>query len=485
MALLERSSPQEAADSAVRSTAVPTLWGLNPREIHDRFWAARGVQVVRPGQQEPVRSGAELYLLMDAGALTLFWLEDLVDTISWLKPQVLFVRLHAPYDQGYQERVITDGEDRFVRFERVYGTANWRLGRVALTQDASVARAWHDRSDTDRESGNAWRTLRRSFPVTRRMTLSVEGRVYNRAESGEATAFLDELQKIWKRPDATIHGLRALADEVWAEESASAEPQARFIGPVWVGFGRSLMGHSSVVGPAILWDDTSQRREAPALNWEQIVPGDILARPVRLGRVTSVHRVAKRAFDIAFALMALTLTLPLYPLIMAAIWLEDGRPFFFAHRRESMGGREFPCLKFRTMRKDAEEIKQRLLQENQADGPQFFIKDDPRISRVGKFLRKVNLDEIPQFWNVLVGHMSVVGPRPSPHKENQFCPPWREARLSVRPGVTGLWQVKRSREVGRDFQEWIRYDIEYVEDMRWRTDFYIIFMTILQCLKIR
>jgi len=117
--------------------------------------------------------------------------------------------------------------------------------------------------------------------------------------------------------------------------------------------------------------------------------------------------------------------------------------FFFAHERETINGETFPCLKFRTMRKDAEEIKARLLQENQADGPQFFIENDPRISKVGRVLRKTNLDELPQFLNVLVGHMAIVGPRPSPYKENQYCPPWREARLSVRPGVTGLWQVKR------------------------------------------
>ena len=78
------------------------------------------------------------------------------------------------------------------------------------------------------------------------------------------------------------------------------------------------------------------------------------------------------------------------------------------------------------------------------------MEDDPRLTRVGKFLRKYNFDELPQFWNVITGDMSIVGPRPSPHKENQYCPPWREARLSVRPGITGLWQVKRTRRAGSD-----------------------------------
>ncbi len=130
------------------------------------------------------------------------------------------------------------------------------------------------------------------------------------------------------------------------------------------------------------------------------------------------------------------------------------------------------------MRKDAEKMKAQLKARNQADGPQFFIEDDPRLTRVGKVLRKYNLDELPQFFNVLAGHMSIVGPRPSPHNENQFCPAWREARLSVRPGITGLWQVKRTRRRGSDFQEWIKYDIEYVETRSWWLDLYIIYKTV-------
>ena len=123
-------------------------------------------------------------------------------------------------------------------------------------------------------------------------------------------------------------------------------------------------------------------------------------------------------------------------------------------------------------------MKAELAKQNQADGPQFFIKSDPRLTRVGKIIRKLNIDELPQFFNVLLGQMSVVGPRPSPRKENQYCPPWREARLSVRPGITGLWQVKRTRKQGEDFQEWIRYDIEYVERANWGLDLYVIAKTI-------
>jgi lipopolysaccharide/colanic/teichoic acid biosynthesis glycosyltransferase len=186
----------------------------------------------------------------------------------------------------------------------------------------------------------------------------------------------------------------------------------------------------------------------------------------------------KRAFDILFAASVLLATLPLYPFIAALIYIEDGRPIFFGHERETVGGRRFKCLKFRSMRRNAEKMKKELQKLNKADGPQFFIPDDPRLTRVGKVLRDLQLDELPQFINVLRGEMSVVGPRPSPYSENQYSPGWREARLSVRPGVTGLWQIMRTRSDGADFQEWIKYDIEYVEKRSLRLDLWIIWRTV-------
>ena len=104
-------------------------------------------------------------------------------------------------------------------------------------------------------------------------------------------------------------------------------------------------------------------------------------------------------------------------------------------------------------------------------------------TRVGRLLRVSNLDEIPQFWNVLRGDMAIVGPRPSPRGENQFCAAWREARLSVRPGITGLWQVERTRAPGIDFQEWVRYDLEYVQRLGTATDIAIIARTISKLIK--
>jgi lipopolysaccharide/colanic/teichoic acid biosynthesis glycosyltransferase len=169
--------------------------------------------------------------------------------------------------------------------------------------------------------------------------------------------------------------------------------------------------------------------------------------------------------------------LPVMFLIGLLILLEDGRPVFFGHWRQGRGGRLFTCWKFRSMIRNAEQVAHELEQYNSCDGPQVFIQDDPRVTRMGRILRPSHLDELPQLWNVLVGQMSLVGPRPSPDGENQFCPAWRDIRLSVRPGITGLWQLNRRREPGEDFQEWIRYDIRYVRRAGLRMDFKILVKT--------
>lgn len=185
----------------------------------------------------------------------------------------------------------------------------------------------------------------------------------------------------------------------------------------------------------------------------------------------------KRAFDLVFACLGLLALSPVFVLAMLAIMYEDGRPVFFLHRRQTLGGRGFWCIKFRTMCKDAERIKALYQTSNRCDGPQFYVPSDPRVLRVGRLLRRSNIDELPQLINVLRGEMSLVGPRPSPDRENQMCPAWREARLSVLPGITGLWQVERTRLPDLDFQEWVRYDCEYAERVSWWEDIKILIKT--------
>ncbi len=181
----------------------------------------------------------------------------------------------------------------------------------------------------------------------------------------------------------------------------------------------------------------------------------------------------KRIFDIIGASIVLALFAPVFPIIALVIKLTSPGPVFYRARRDGLYGRPFDCLKFRSMAVGADEIQERLRVVSQVDGPQFKMEKDPRVSAVGQFLRDTYLDEIPQFINVFMGQMSIVGPRPSPERENSLCPHWRDARLSVRPGITGLWQIRRTRAESRDFQEWLYYDTEYVRNLSFRLDLWV------------
>ncbi len=189
--------------------------------------------------------------------------------------------------------------------------------------------------------------------------------------------------------------------------------------------------------------------------------------------------LGKRIFDIIFSSVMIILFAPVIPLIVIAIKVNSPGPVFFKGKRQGLYGKDFNCLKFRTMIVGADGIQKTLRIRNEVDGPQFKMADDPRISSVGAFMRDTSLDEIPQFFNVLFGQMSIVGPRPSPAMENLKCPYWRDARLSVKPGLTGLWQIKRTRQPLRDFQEWVHYDTEYVSNMSFKFDLWICWKTAL------
>lgn len=197
----------------------------------------------------------------------------------------------------------------------------------------------------------------------------------------------------------------------------------------------------------------------------------------------SYARCFKRIADCLFAIIVLILFAPVMPFIALAIKLTSPGPVFYKDKRQGLHGKEFSCLKFRSMTSGADKIQDKLRTHSEVDGPQFKIEDDPRISAVGRFLRDTYIDEIPQFFNVLLGQMSVIGPRPSPEGENTMCPPWRDARLSVRPGITGLWQICRTRRPLKDFQEWISYDIKYVRDLSLKLDLWICWQTVKKLVK--
>ncbi len=185
----------------------------------------------------------------------------------------------------------------------------------------------------------------------------------------------------------------------------------------------------------------------------------------------------KRIADCFAAIIVLILFAPIIPFIALATKLTSPGPVFFKHTRQGLHGKIFDCIKFRTMHLGADEMQDKLRFVSRVDGPQFKMTDDPRISAVGRFLRETYLDEIPQFINVLLGQMSVIGPRPSPESENTLCPFWCDARLSVRPGITGLWQIHRTRQPMKDFQEWIHYDTEYVRNLSLKMDLWICWKT--------
>jgi lipopolysaccharide/colanic/teichoic acid biosynthesis glycosyltransferase len=198
----------------------------------------------------------------------------------------------------------------------------------------------------------------------------------------------------------------------------------------------------------------------------------------RRGQSTAVYPRLKAVFDVMAAVLGLLLLSPLFLLIALLVKLESKGPVFYGDRREGKGGRDFRCLKFRTMCADADRQQRDLLASNQVDGPQFKMARDPRVTRVGRVLRLLSLDELPQLINVVRLEMSLVGPRPSPFRENQLCIPWRDGRLSVRPGITGLWQICRNRRAQGDFHQWIHFDLLYVRHMSFAVDLRIITATV-------
>lgn len=184
-----------------------------------------------------------------------------------------------------------------------------------------------------------------------------------------------------------------------------------------------------------------------------------------LSRIPSdvVALAAKRAFDVVASAAALALLSPLFVAIAVAIAVESPGPVFFRQRRVGLNGRAFTMVKFRSMYRDAEARLEALRAQNEMSGPVFKMANDPRVTRVGRFLRRTSLDELPQFLNVLAGDMSVVGPRPPIPSEVRQYKRWQRRRLSVRPGITCIWQISGRNDI--DFDRWMELDLEYID--RW------------------
>ena len=191
-----------------------------------------------------------------------------------------------------------------------------------------------------------------------------------------------------------------------------------------------------------------------------------------------VYRAIKRAFDVLFSACVLIVLAPFLFVACLVIWIDDpkGSPLFI-QERVGRRGSTFRMVKLRTMCVDAEDRLDDLMHANEKDGPVFKISEDPRVTRVGRLLRKTSLDEIPQFWNVLMGDMSVVGPRPAlPREVSQYTMRDR-LRLSVRPGITCYWQTRRNRD-SITFAEWVDLDLLYIIKAGVWTDFKLIIQTV-------
>lgn len=189
----------------------------------------------------------------------------------------------------------------------------------------------------------------------------------------------------------------------------------------------------------------------------------------------SFYSVGKRALDIFASLVGLILLSPVLIVTYIAIMLESEGKAIFSQKRVGINGEEFKMYKFRSMVKDAEAVKEKLKSKNEMSGPMFKMKNDPRITKIGKFIRKTSIDELPQLFNVLKGEMSLVGPRPSLPKEVISFEPWMRERLNVKPGLTCYWQVAGRNNI--DFEDWMKLDIKYVEDRSFLLDLKLIVKT--------
>jgi exopolysaccharide biosynthesis polyprenyl glycosylphosphotransferase len=206
-----------------------------------------------------------------------------------------------------------------------------------------------------------------------------------------------------------------------------------------------------------------------------MLPGPDIAIPFEVNKAP-MYDFLKRLFDIVVGSIIAILLLPILPLVALMIKLDSPGPVFFMQERVGENGRIFKFFKFRSMVSRAEEGRNLLNGANEQDGPVFKIRSDPRITSVGRFLRRSSMDEIPQVLNVLKGDMSIVGPRPPLPEEVANYQPWHMNRLAVKPGITCLWQISGRSHIG--FNEWMRLDMEYLKTRSFKTDLLIFLKTI-------
>lgn len=198
-------------------------------------------------------------------------------------------------------------------------------------------------------------------------------------------------------------------------------------------------------------------------------------------RKSFAFRFVKRSFDIAAACVGLVALSPVFLATAVAIKADDGGPVFFSQMRAGKDGRDFRFYKFRSMCTNAEALFEKMQEQNEQTGNAFKIRDDPRITKVGKFIRKYSIDELPQLINVIRGDMSIVGPRPILSHQMAKCSDYEKQRLSVRPGLTCIWQISGRADI--KWEQWVELDLKYIREMSLWNDLKIILKTVPVVLK--
>ena len=293
------------------------------------------------------------------------------------------------------------------------------------------------------------------------------------ADAGEVTAGRPDWPSSVEHPDRETHILEATSDPGTSRPAMTA-PTAH--PSTWQRPNGN--GHAAHLG----YTNGHARPRAGAHGaWNTVrIASSTTATPVIPFETPVSHgaylRVGKRALDMFGALLALVVSAPVVALLAAIIKLESRGPVFYRSTRVGRGGRPFTFYKLRSMVQDADRKRQHLSHLNEADGPIFKILRDPRVTGIGRFMRTTSLDELPQFWNVFVGDMSLVGPRPPIPEEVAQYEPWQLRRLDVKPGITCLWQISGRSRIG--FQEWMRLDLEYIRHRSLALDIKILLRTL-------
>jgi exopolysaccharide biosynthesis polyprenyl glycosylphosphotransferase len=352
-------------------------------------------------------------------------------------------------------------------FSRLWMLLSWGL---ALVLALSVRRLWHWRVRRMRLSNRlTFRTLIVGANLeAERLAAIMQTKELGFLPIGSVAGGLDELRLDDQRVIGPVGRIRELIRETKADcvfvASSAVTPEdvvqimkARRLENVEVRFTANL--------PTVL-----STRLAP-----QTI-GGVMVLSVNVLQLTRLQAAAKRACDVVTSGLGLLLLAPLFGLVALAIKATSPGPVIFRQERVGLRGRPFTLLKFRTMVVGADLLLDQLRDQNEADGPLFKLRGDPRVTRVGRILRRYSVDELPQLWNVLKGEMSLVGPRPPLSEEVALYEDWQLDRLEVRPGITGLWQVSGRSELS--FEDYVRLDLFYVENWSIAYDLFILSKTI-------